>query len=884
MIPISSRIVLSRVSLIALFGAALAVRLSAQSAPGAPPPAGADVIVIIPDSLADAPRTLSELLRSRVPSASVNRSTGGSDGSAFVSLRDASVVRGDDPLVVIDGIRQVSYRSSLDAFGRRPPSVLDDIVLDEVARVEVLNGPAAAAAYGYDGQRGVIVVTTRVPAGGRPVLRAALTSMADDADPDYSRNLSHVASDGTACPYFREVVGGCTTVATTRYTPLLDDSPFRLGGRVRASLGANGGLGRLGYAAALGAERGAGTLDADATDRTTGSLRLTVPVGPMVRVAFSSFGTAGGATLPLEGSSSLLANGIGGGPLDCSAASPCGADSTSGGYMGGPLSYFRPRGSHRRTAHLGGGLSIDVDPARIISLRTTLTGDFLRDRAWMSDSSSHDYSPSAIASYSRSTAKERNWRVDGAEEATLSLPLGAAVATTRLSAGIHAERSRDETASSAYAILVNGGFLGDPGGVVSSSEARWGGLFRNRIEASLDQRVSWRDRASVGAGLTRTTTRWSAIKQLPVTVDPHADAMYELVGGASPLGMMTSLRLRGAYAVTSGHDERGFTHILNFESPPVYNYDPSPPAWRPDRSAEFEGGFDATFAPASLRLSVTAFRRRETIHDLLPIVAAAEDVNAAALRRVGGGEVVAEMVPLDTPGARLHLRGQLALTHDRVGMSQAPILLDDRLSVGLAIADGESWDAWRNRSYSWADANGDGRIGWDEMVFRDYQAPHGRSRPSNVASVTGDLELAHSFTIGAVLDHVGGFDMYDMTSAMQCLRNVCPALNDPKAPLGDQARAVAIASRATAAGFVVPGDATRLHELSLAWQSSTAATRLGARSVRLTLSAYDLASWTRSKGVHPETDVPAPGDQGALLWSVIEPIPRTVAVRVALTY
>jgi outer membrane cobalamin receptor len=183
----------------ALVIAAIATRASAQepqepATPNLASPAGADVVVIIPDSLASAPRTLSELLHDYAPAASVNRSTGALGASAFVSLRDASVVRGDDPLVVIDGIRQVAYRASLDILDRRPPSVLDDIMVDDIAKVEILNGPAAAAEYGYDGQRGAIVVTTRQPGTGAGRFKASVTTSAVNDNSDYTRNLARVAA------------------------------------------------------------------------------------------------------------------------------------------------------------------------------------------------------------------------------------------------------------------------------------------------------------------------------------------------------------------------------------------------------------------------------------------------------------------------------------------------------------------------------------------------------------------------------------------------------------------------------------------------------------------------------------------------------------------
>ncbi|HWE43767.1 MAG TPA: hypothetical protein VG432_14775 [Gemmatimonadaceae bacterium] len=136
--------------------------------------------------------------------------------------------------------------------------------------------------------------------------------------------------------------------------------------------------------------------------------------------------------------------------------------------------------------------------------------------------------------------------------------------------------------------------------------------------------------------------------------------------------------------------------------------------------------------------------------------------------------------------------------------------------------------------------------------------------------------------MSAVVDHVGGFDVFDAAAAQQCWRLVCPALNDPTAPIDEQGRAVAAASAARAAGFLVPGDATTLRELSLTWNASRAAALTRATTLRITLSAFDLARWSRSKGLHPETDMPAPGRPN--LRSIVQPIPRTLALRVALGY
>lgn len=167
-----------------------------------------------------------------------------------------------------------------------------------------------------------------------------------------------------------------------------------------------------------------------------------------------------------------------------------------------------------------------------------------------------------------------------------------------------------------------------------------------------------------------------------------------------------------------------------------------------------------------------------------------------------------------------------------------------------------------------------------ELQDAGWSGPAGRSRPSLVASLSSGLEIARSLTLSALVDHVGGYDVYDRASAEQCSRGACPALNDPRTSLAGQARAV-VAAFGSSGGFVVPGDATRLRELTLSYRASRAAAMMHAASLRVSLSAYDLASWTRSKGAHPETDMPVSGRQTQVLASLVQPIPRTIALRVS---
>ena len=872
MIPKLSPARALRALAVAVVVATISTRVSAQEpqSPNLAAPAGAAAIVIVPDSLPGAARTVSELLRDYAPFASVQRATGAVGASPFVSFRDASAILGKDPLVVVDGIRQVSARANLDTLDRREPSILDDIMLDDVARVEILPGPAAAASYGDDGRRGAIVITTRAPGWAQPRFRASVTTSSADANPGYARNLSRVSANGLPCAYYQEAAGTCTATATTRYTPLLDRSPFRSAQQLRAHLGVSGGAGPLGYAASLGAERGSGIMESDVTDRTVASLRLRMPVGSIVRVGLSSFASGRGITFPAESYNSVLAWGVGGGPLDCSPATPCGSDSASGGY-GYPLSFLEQRQPHRRIGHLGTALTVDVDPRPALSLRTLVTGDMFRDVESLRDSSPPGYASTITAV----TARERSWRVDAAEEARFTARVAGATATTALNFRFDADRGRSSSGTN-IVLLPYGGY---PGGAWSQSTTEaW--LFRDRYSQALDQRLAWAGRAALGAGVTRTTTDFNQGRRAPAILDPHADAEYDLVAAGRPSGIVESLRLRTAWAQSSAQDlgalERPSYRTTSYGG---YGYGfPAGPRTPADRSTELEGGIDAAFSPASSRLSITAFLRKERLDWIAPFLLTNTDE-----RKVTGSELLAEATPLDLPGARLHVRGQLAVSHDRV--ESGPGVLAP-LSIGpgieLVIDDGQSWGTWLTQPASWSDANGNGRIERNEVTYFNVQTG-GRSRPASTGSLSADLEVLGSFSISATADHVGGFDVFDAASAQQCWRKVCQALNDPNASIDEQGRAVAVAAVTRGAGFLVPGDATTLRELSLSWQSTRVATALHAATLRVTLSGYDLARWTRSKGLHPETDAPAAGLRPNL-WSITLPVPRTFALRVALGY
>jgi len=115
-------------------------------------------------------RTMAELLQGRAPGVTVTKGTGRPGVASRIRIRGhASISLSNDPLIFIDGVRADSrlQNSRPDALGRygdiagQTRSRLDDIDPDQIERIEVVKGPAAATLYGADASAGVIQIFTK---------------------------------------------------------------------------------------------------------------------------------------------------------------------------------------------------------------------------------------------------------------------------------------------------------------------------------------------------------------------------------------------------------------------------------------------------------------------------------------------------------------------------------------------------------------------------------------------------------------------------------------------------------------------------------------------------------------------------------------------------
>lgn len=129
-----------------------------------------------------------QLLQSRAAGVNVTQTSASSGAGAQIRLRgNVSVAMGNQPLIYIDGVRARSDGYPINApttececrSNNSTPSPLNDINPADIERIEIIKGPAATTLYGTEAAAGVIQVFTKRGAAGRAVWTAEVIQGVD---------------------------------------------------------------------------------------------------------------------------------------------------------------------------------------------------------------------------------------------------------------------------------------------------------------------------------------------------------------------------------------------------------------------------------------------------------------------------------------------------------------------------------------------------------------------------------------------------------------------------------------------------------------------------------------------------------------------------------
>ena len=125
---------------------------------------GADVAHLDATKLLDKGQAsnLSDLLDGRVSGMQIFQSNGKVGMPIRFNMRSGATLSMDrDPIIDIDGVRYNNSHTSDINTSQDALSALNDLPMDDIASIDIIKGPAAAASYGAEAANGVIVITTK---------------------------------------------------------------------------------------------------------------------------------------------------------------------------------------------------------------------------------------------------------------------------------------------------------------------------------------------------------------------------------------------------------------------------------------------------------------------------------------------------------------------------------------------------------------------------------------------------------------------------------------------------------------------------------------------------------------------------------------------------
>lgn len=125
---------------------------------------------------------IEDLLQGRTPGVVLAPANGAGGGSKIRIRGHSSVGLSGDPIIYIDGVRLNDNRRQIGRYSSQ--SALADFDPNNIERIEIIKGPAAATLYGTEASDGVIQITTKRGQIGAPVIEVS-TEFGQNYWPDW---------------------------------------------------------------------------------------------------------------------------------------------------------------------------------------------------------------------------------------------------------------------------------------------------------------------------------------------------------------------------------------------------------------------------------------------------------------------------------------------------------------------------------------------------------------------------------------------------------------------------------------------------------------------------------------------------------------------------
>jgi TonB-dependent starch-binding outer membrane protein SusC len=844
------------------------------------------------------------LISGRAPGVQVLKSSGTTGTGTRIRIRGSnSISLSNEPLYYLDGIRLESNPTSstldIGGFGSgfgAGPSRINDLNPDDIQDVEIVKGPAAATLYGIQASNGVIRVTTKRGVAGPP--RWNFFSEIGSVTDNNTYPLNYYGRDTTVtgiidgydgfCTIQSELDTLCTQTSLQTYQPLNDPAtrPYKAGLRQQYGASVSGGGDEVTYYVSGTYENEVGPFRLpDAEFDSVASVRngivpdnqrrpnalekfgVRANIGANVSKTFdltTSIGFLSSNTRFIENDNSFLT-------VNGSGTASGNLPEVSRGWYFIPAELFAEL-ANQEANRITTGITGNWRPRDWLTGRATIGYDVVNrnDVQFFPTGQVADY-PSGDLSNRFGARADNRFTVS-----QTSVDVGAS-ARFRLTPAIG---SRTSVGAQFFRDLSRGNYAtgrGLPAGSSTitgarSTEARDTSIEARSIGTYVEEEVNFKERLFV-TGALRFDDNSAFGQNFDATVYPKASVSWLL--SDEPFfnaGFLNTLRLRAAYGVSG--QQPGTTDALRFFNAVPGKRQGLPTTGvsfaslgninlKPERSYEFEAGFDAGLFNDRVSLEFTFYSKltRDALisRDIAPSLGASQSqfVNLSRIRN-RGVELAISTRLIDTRSVAWDLTVSGSTAHNKIlelGTGVSPIFVGFYQQHRADYPAGGFWAP----TFTYDDANGDGIIDLTEVALSDSSVFQGVAIPTREASLNSQLALfSGNVVLGTQFDYRGGHQVDNSLEQFRCFSVVnCRGDYDRSAPLAEQARAQALflPGGGNSIAFLEPGWFIKLRELSLTFFAPDQWARMfRANRLSLTLAGRNLWTIDDYSGVDPEVN------------------------------
>lgn len=867
--------------------------------------------------------TLTNLLQGQATGVTIRANSGSVGAASSLNIRgNSSLGLGNTPIIIVDGARIDNATSIGAGAGGQDFSVLDDINPDDIASIEIIKGPAAAALYGTQAASGLIRIETKQGSAAGPRWNFRVEQGSNwDATDWWSMHWN---------PSDAPFVGGflVNPKDTIYVTNLLEedspqtqffDTPWRTGHLQTYGGSVRGGSEAMTYFVSGQYDDSEGNTASNELRRWSGRANFNVDPGPKTDLSISTGFTSNRIRLPESDNSfeSLIGNALGfpdqgrmvrsdpnlgGEPIEtCFLAFEAarGGDvffgqlpldvATDVWCFDTPFFAARPEKLHtivnsREQERFTGSASLTFAPVEMWTNRVTLgydEGDAKLfnltpvdpERPFGSDSDGLLF---------RRNSTSRNLTIGATSSVELELTDALGSQTT-----VGAQYFR-ETVDATEA--VGREFPAGSPAINNAVDTETNDFFIESRTAGVyfEERLSWRDRVFV-AGAVRLDDNAAFGENLGLQTYPSVQASWVVSEEDGFPEFFEQLRLRAAWGRAGRQPGPNDALALLTPVPVAFRgtdelgvraNQPANPDLEPETGEEIEVGLDATVWDGRLDLVATYYNSRTKngiVQDQLP---PSLGFPGAQFTNIGelfnrGVEIGLDVRPLDLQDVTWIWGVNLSSNDNEITELETPII-----GGSQRFTEGFPYASWFTERVFVNDAG--------EVVVEDEATFHGQPTPEWEGSVSSTLILFDRITLYGLVDFAVGHQHENAFEDFSCGFAACEARLKENADgtLTDEAR---IKRTASAVGsespYIYDADWAKLRTVSARVDLPTQwAGLFGARSASVSVAGENLALWTEYPGTDPEANFAGTDDslERSQLWTI--PPARKVLATLSVTF